>query len=230
MKTWDDITLFKFQQIEAYNGDANLSELDKILFSVCSVFNLTEYQLDQAGAIVAGKLAKQVQRIFEKEFQPHPYKRIGKYLISYDPSALSFGQYVELMFFLQAPMKNAHYVLASISSSRFRKSDHRTKAAYFLHQPITKITGSLKLFLERFTSFNNEYKGLFGLDEQVHGEQAQHDPFNQRWGWTWSAKVIADHHNITLNQAFEMPIREALGVLALLKAKDKYDADQLKKA
>lgn len=225
MINWNNISLYKFQQIDGFNNRKDLSDLEKILFSTCVVFDLTEYELDKKGAKVASKLAAKVNTIFLKSFDPKPYTRIGKYAINYDPSTMTFGQYVELMFFLQSPIQNAHYVLASISSER--STDHKRKADYFHHQPITKITGSLKLFMERFAAFNAEYNTLFGLDEEVSGD-AQNDFFNKRYGWIYSATQVAEHERITLDKAFELPVRQALNDLAFLKAKAKYEIEQSK--
>lgn len=231
MSGWNKISLFKFQEIERINSLEGLSDLDKILFSVCAVYDLTETQLDKKGARKASHMASVVQKIFEEKFDPQPQKRIGIYQISYDPSSMSFGQYVELHYFLQQPMPNAHYVLASISNVFFKKNksaDHRKKAEYFLHQPVGKIVGTLKAFIERFTEFNNEYKGLFGLDQEVVGEKAVGDIFNKRYGWIYSATQVAAHEGIALDQVFALPVRQALNDLSFLKAKVKYESDQLK--
>lgn len=231
MSNWNKISLYKFQQIDAINSRADLEELDKGLFSTCVVFDMTEYQLDNAEPKKAGRLLTKAGKIFRTPFTPKPYKRIGKYFLNYDPSLMSFGQYVELSFFLQAPIKNAHYVMASISNTAFRKNDskdHRKKAAYFLTQPVIKITGSLAHFSDNFKEFNNEYSKLFGLNPEVHGDVAKVDPFNKRYGWVYSAETVAAHERITLDEAYRLPVRQALNDLIYLKAKEGYEKELLK--
>lgn len=231
MGTWDKISLFKFQEAERIQKE-NIEDIDKLLFTVCTVFGFTEYQLDNMKLAKVNKMSAAVTKIFESEMIPVAVKRMGKYFIAYNPAKLTFGQYVELSFFLQMPLINAaHYILASITNKRFRKNnsaEHKVKADYFLTQPITKVVGTVKKFNENFIAFNAEYKSLFGVDEEVSGE-ISNDRFNRRYGWTYSASCIAEYERITLEQAYNIPIRQALNGLTYLKEKGIYEAAQLKK-
>ena len=228
---WDKITLYKFQQVEAINSK-EMDELDKMLFTICMVFDYTEYQLDNLPLKKESKLTNKITKIFSSDFKEKIYKRIGWYFIDADVSKLTFGQYIEVAFFLSnGPLLNAHYVMASISHTLFNKNNadkHREKSQYFLNQPITKIMGNLKLIIENFTAFNNEYKALFGLDKEVSGD-VQEDKFNKRYGWIFSASQVAEYERINLEQAFKLPIRQALNDLSYLKAKALYESEQIKR-
>lgn len=228
MNNWDKITLFKFQQVDEINNRKGISDIDRLLFTTCVVFNLTEYQLDNTPLKQAQKLIDKVSEIFSSEFNPPPQKKIGKYKMNYDPAKLTFGQYIDLSFFLQSkPIQTAHYVLASMADKDAEK--HKQRAEYFLYQPIRKVVGSIALFIERFVVFNNEYKDLFGLDSEVTGQEAKVDFFNKRYGWLYSASQIAEYERISLEQALSLPIRQAFSGLGFLKAKAKYDHEQLKR-
>lgn len=228
MMNWNNITLFKFQQIDEINA-REVSDLDKILFTTCVVFNLTEYQLDNKPLKEANKLIEKVKNIFENEINAKPKKKIGKFKMDYDPSKLTFGQYIELSFFLQArPIQNAHYILSSLASKDADK--HRQRADYFLTIGVSKIVGSISFFIEKFKKFNEEYKSLFGLDNESGGKEAQSDQFNKRYGWIYAASQVAEYERITLDATFALPIRRAFNDLAFLKAKVKYDAEQLKQS
>lgn len=232
MSKWDKISLFKFQQINAINDNKGMSDIDKTLFSTCVIFDMTEYQLDNTGMKKAAKLIKKTELIFTTPLKPGAQKRIGKYIVNYDPSSLTFGQYIELSFFFQSYILSAHYALASITRKPFSKYNtegHRRRADYFLHQPIEKVMGALSVFIENFKAFNNEYKGLFGLDKEVNGEDAQSDKFNKWYGWIYSADQVAEYERIKLEEAFALPIRQALNDLSYLKAKGQYEAEQQKK-
>jgi hypothetical protein len=228
---WQDITLSKYQQLEKINNQP-ISEIDKVLFSACVIFDKTEYELDNMVPKKVLKYTKQISKIFSAPFPEKHFEKIGRYFITYDISKITFGQYIELAFFLSnKPLQNAHYILATMSNAWLRKNkakDHRRKASYFLIQPVTKITGSLKVIIENFTGFNNEYKDLFGLDKEVSGD-TQEDRFNKRYGWIYSASKVAEYERITLDEAFGLPIRQALNDLMYLKAKDKYEYEQFKK-
>lgn len=232
MSTWNKITLFKFQQIDAINNK-ELPELDKLLFSTCVVYNLTEYQLDNMGAIPAMKLTNKVAAIFSKPFTPEPVKRIGKYQLNYDPSSMRFGQYMELSHYLSSnPIGNAHNVMASISNvvTKANNSEHHGKrAAYFLRQPIRKIIGTLSKFMAIFADFNKSYDWLFGLDKETNDAEVRTDPFNKKYGWMYAAEQVAAYEKIKLNEVYDMNIRNVFNDLAYLKAKSKYEIEQYKK-
>lgn len=229
---WNNITLAKFQQIEEINS-RNIPDIDKVLFSTCIVFDMTEYELDNADPKKVIKMTGRIQKIFETPFNTRHHTKIGKYFINYDVSKMTFGQYVELTFFLsKTPIQNAHYIMATISNQWRKKnsaSDHRKKAGYFLEQPIEKIIGAITLIIEAYGEFNKEYKSLFGVDKEVSGD-VQEDVFNKRYGWIYSATQVADHEKLTLDETFALPIRMALNALGYLKAKAKYEAEQLRKS
>lgn len=227
---WSTITLAKFQQIEAVNS-LNLSDMDKALFSVCIIYNMTEFELDNTAPGKVLRMTERVSKVFESPFNPKAQNKIGRYFVNYDVSKMTFGQYIELAFFLQDTVSHAHYIMATISREWMRKhtaDNHRKKANYFLLQSVVDIMGGVGLIKERFEEFNKEYKKLFGVDKEVGGD-VQDDDFNKRHGWIYSATQVAQHEGINLDQAFALPVRQALNDLVFLKAKGKYEVEQLKK-
>jgi hypothetical protein len=223
---WNKISLFKFQQIDLISK-REISDLDKTLFTVCIAFDITEFQLDNLPLKKAARFINKVERIFKSKLNAKALKKIGKFLINYDPSKLTFGQYIDLAFFLQQPTQNCHYSLASIVSKE--AETHKQRAEYFQTLPITKVWGSYSQFLNQFESFNKEYKSLFGIDEEVSGEGAKVNQFNKRYGWIYAAEKVAEYERISVEQTLDLPIRQALNDLAYLKAKGKYESELLKK-
>lgn len=232
MNAWHKISLFKFQQIQKISATPGMSDMDKLLFSTCVIFDMTEYQLDNSGIRKARKLTKKAEKIFSAAFDTRPRKRIGRYFINYDISKITFGQFIELSFFIsQAPIANAHYVMASLGHAWLRPArskEHRRKADYFQQRPVSEVIGGITLIQERFKEFTEEYKALFGLDREAMGD-VQEDRFNKRYGWIYSASQVAEYERISLDDAMGLPIRQALNDLAYLKAKASYEAEQLKK-
>lgn len=237
MRKWKDITLYQYQRVEEIKKSKDLSEEDKILFIACILFNKTEYELDKTKPKKVLKMISLIDKIFTSQFDAKPKKRIGKYFINYEISKITFGQYIELSFFLQEKeiIQASHYVLSSLSNLFLRKNnskDHRKKSNYFLSRSITKVAGSLSLIIERFKSFNDEYKTLFGISEEIKSELPKTDnvsKFNTRYGWIYSAEEIAKYEIISLEEAYAMPIRRALNDLAYLKAKRNYEHELLKR-
>lgn len=232
---WSDITLQQFQIISTINTNPAYDELDKILHTACILFDITEYEMSQTRVRKATRLIGKTSKLFASAFPDRAYNRIGRYYINYNIEKMRLGQYVELSHFLQQDaIENAHYILASVAYSPFCKNNsnnHEKVSSYLLKQPISKIAGSLGRLINCFNDFNKGYSGLFGLsenDEEIE-EDTQADPFNKQWGWIYSATQVAKHERITLDQAFDLPIRQALNDLAFLKDKNEYDKQQLKR-
>jgi hypothetical protein len=228
--TWKNISLGKYQQIDAINKQ-ELPEIDKALYSACIVFDKTEYEIDNEKPKKVLKLMTQMQRLFESPFNPKPANRIGVYDINYDVSRITLGQYIEISFFIgRGPVDNAHYILASMAG-RWRKkkitSDHRTRADYFLTQPVVQVIGAVNRIQENYSQFNQLYQKLFGVDADVVGN-VQHEDFNKQYGWIYSATQVAQHEGISLDAAYALPVKQAFNDLLYLKAKGKYELEQLR--
>jgi hypothetical protein len=230
---WKNITLYKHQQIEQINNQ-EIPEMDKVFFCTCMVFDKTEHELDNTDPKKVLRMVTKMQSIYETPFSPKALTKIGRYVINYDVSKMTLGQYTELAFFLSDKSKvisYAHFIMATISNQWMRKhtaSDHRRKANYFLQQPVEKVIGCVNLITENFNRFNSEYKNFFGVDKDVSGD-VQEQEFNKRYGWIYSATQVKEHEGITLDAAFALPVRHAFNDLMFLKAKAKYEALQFKK-
>lgn len=226
--TWKSITLGKYQQIERINK-TDLPDIDKVLHTACIVFDKTEHEVNNEKPAKVLKMIKKIHRVFEKPLNAKVCDRIGKYVVNYDISRITFGQYIELSFFIANGFdKNIHYILATMSNRWMRKHtsrNHRERAEYFLSQPVELIIGALNRIQESYSQFNNQYKNLFGIDTEVSGN-VQDDEFNKRHGWIYSATQVAEHERITLDQAFALPVRQAFNALIFLKAKCKYEVEQ----
>jgi hypothetical protein len=228
--TWKNITLGKFQQIDKINAQP-LADIDKALYSACILFDMTEYEMDNEKPTKVVKMMAQMQRIYETPFVPRTTSRIGEYAINYDVSRITLGQYIELSFFIsRGPVDNAHYILATMAS-RWRKkrltSEHRERADYFLTQPIEIVVGAINTIQESYAAFNKQYHLLFGVDPEVVGE-VQNNDFNKRYGWIYSATQVAQHEGISLDEAYGLGIKQAFNDLLYLKAKSKYEMEQLR--
>src|SRR6185437_875951 len=154
---WKKITLFKYQQIETINADKKFDELEKVLFSACVAFGLTEQEMDAKGLKQVAKMIKRIKRLFTTSPAVLIPKRIGRYWVLYDVSRFTFGQYVVLAFFLQQPTKNMHYILASCSRRLLRKyatTGHPARADRFLGCRMEQAVGAVKVIKERFEAFN----------------------------------------------------------------------------
>lgn len=82
-------------------------------------------------------------------------------------------------------------------------------------------------FFASLEQFNKGFSGLFGkgqpgdYDEGTEG--ADEGTFASRFGWIYNAKRIADFENISLDEAYNLPLIQALNDLSYLK---EYEANE----
>jgi hypothetical protein len=233
VRNWNDITLTHYQQIDKINQRKDIDALDKVFFTVCALYGMSEQQLDNAGVKVVDRLCREVNKVLATEFNPTAADKLGNYYLDYNCDHLRAAQYVELQYFLHhgENLHNCHSILASIAHDEGRRNaseGHKIRADHFLTQPVAVCIGSMRRFIESFAAFNAEFKSLFGLDESVAGPNAMINGFNKRYGWTYAVWRVAEYERITLEQAYNLPARQFLNDLQYLKALDKY-RDELNK-
>jgi hypothetical protein len=81
---------------------------------------------------------------------------------------------------------------------------------------------------------DRNFEGLFGKgNDGERTDEGSSRPggsnFMRDFGWQYCAKSVADHENITVEQAYELSTIEFLNTLSYLKAKADYDKEQHRK-
>jgi hypothetical protein len=89
--------------------------------------------------------------------------------------------------------------------------------------------------LSRISELDKGFQGLFGFgdDEQESDEVSSRSPvsnFMRDFGWIYQAALVAEFERIPMEQVYEIPTLQFLNDLSYLKAKNEYEAEQLKKA
>lgn len=218
------LTLEKYKIIDAITSDKSLSEIDKTLYCICTLFNYSPDALDKEDPLKVVKMAAKVEKAFKFKITTPVY--LGIYKISYNISNITFGQYIELSYFFQGnPVENGNFIIATCAKG-LHKSTHITRAKYFLKKNISSVAGAVSKIREGYTALNKEFGALFGLDDEVHPEANSNSfmtQFNNRYGWIYSAHAVAVSMGISVNQAYNLPIKEALNELVYLKNKQKYE-------
>jgi hypothetical protein len=79
------------------------------------------------------------------------------------------------------------------------------------------------------------FEGLFGsrddgeeLDEVSSRSSVSN--FMRDFGWIYQASLVAEFERITMEEVYDIPTIQFLNDLSFLKAKNEYEAEQLKKA
>ena len=102
---------------------------------------------------------------------------------------------------------------------------HPKRAAYFLHSHVAAIVGALDKIRSGFMALNKEFGALFGLDEDLEQSITENfqKEFNKRYGWIYSAEVVAAYKRISIDDCYKLPARQVLNDLVYLKAKQQYE-------
>jgi hypothetical protein len=91
------LTVQKYQEINAIHLNKDMDETDKILYSVCTLFNYQPEILNNENPKKVLRLISKFENIFKINIKK--VNRIGLYHINYDIDKITFGQYIELAYF-----------------------------------------------------------------------------------------------------------------------------------
>ena len=222
---WSAISVEDYQYINEIN-ESDLSEVDKVLFIMMHLAGSTEAEMNKISVKTFLRLEKQLTKRFEVMKQlGKSVTNIGMFVFNYDIHLVTLGQYIEVQHFAkEGHIKNIHLIAASICKNG--DMNHMQRADNILKLPFLKVLWNVAKFLEEFKQLNDRYKGLFGIEDTEEDEyKPVTNSFNERYGWIYSAKKVAEFEGITLEQAFELPIVQALNDLSYLKALQEYESE-----
>jgi hypothetical protein len=215
------LTVQKYQEINAINSNSEMDDTDKVLYSVCSLFNYQPEILNNENPKKVVKLISRFEKVFAIAIKKTKF--IKWFKINYDIEKITFGQYIELAYFFQFDeVDKAHYLVASISKT-FYKTSHINRADFFLQQRMSKVISAVIEIKKVFNFLNTQYSSLFEKEEKnTTNNDGFMSFFNKRYGWIYSAERVAEYEKITVEETYNLPVKKALGDLVYLKAKDKY--------
>lgn len=136
-----------------------------------------------------------------------------------DATKITFGQFIETQHFVKlGEIDSINLVAATILKG---KRDHTRKASYLMRNNVRHSLWAVKKYLESFQKLIESYAGLFETDSESDTMEKPH-PFVEQYGWIYSATQVAEHERIKLDEAFDLPVIQALNVLAYLKSYQSY--------
>jgi hypothetical protein len=207
-----------------------MEDIDKILYTIVALTNSTENEIDNCHPMIVMRFQRQLKKRFDELNQTRKEcHKLKGFKFNYDIDNVTFGQYIEIQHFLkQGYMANIHLIAASICKKG--KMNHKQRGEAILKLPMLPILWNVAKFLETFKEFNDSYKGLFGIENMEEDElKPITNPFNDQYGWIYSAKKVAEFEGITLEKAFDLPVIQAFNDLAYLKAYQSYEAEITKR-
>lgn len=226
---WSKISVEMYQHINDIN-DSEISDVDKLLETIAALTGKTVKQLDalcqsKLGLARFNKLTLIVKNRFEELLKGGKHiSKVKQFKFNFNIEELKFGQYIEIQHFVkQGRIEAIHLIAASICENE--DMSHQKKADHILQLPFLPIFWNVAHMTEKLNKFNLEYKGLLGIDEDETEDELKPEvnKFNERYGWIYSAKKVADFENVTLEAAFDLPVRQAFNDLAYLKELNAYE-------
>lgn len=171
--TWNDITVFQWQQInDAILKAKDSTELDLAVRLAAIVTNQTEHQIDSLPVAKLNPLLKQVAFLHD-EIQPKAAKYIqvnGKrYKCLYDIRKMPAARYIESKHFSQDVAGNLHRIAASMvvpmkrtwfgwTEEKYDAGRHEEYANDLLAAPVVNVLGSVVFFYQVFRIWTKSSK------------------------------------------------------------------------
>jgi len=214
--------LSEWQRYAALN-ESESDDIERMALLICAINKLPGEVVDKmplgifsAYGLLAGRLMERQRRrrwwYIHRKFQADAFK-------------ITFGQFIEIQYWLErfGPIFGLHLIAASLSKD---KGEHIEKAGKILNGSARSVLPDLLVFLESFAELLKAYDGLFDmppedLSEDIKRPTADH-PFLRQYGWIHSAKRVAEHEGVKLDEVFGLPIIQALNDLAYLKSEQEY--------
>lgn len=218
---WHFITVAQFQELDRIET-IETDMVDKLAHSVCVVYKKKPQEVNEWGKGKFLKYAGRLERLFSKP----PPRSWFEMPLETDAAKINYGQFVEIMYFLQNGMiENIHHIAASLMGGA---DDHAVRSQMVLETGITRVLHPVSVFIASWEKLMRSYSGLFEIDDErdeddrVVKRESPH-PFIEQYGWIFSATKLADHEKIKLEEVWDLPIIQALNGLSYLKSKTKYE-------
>lgn len=236
--TWKDLTVRQYQDIQD-TVDGCTDDFDRVCLTVSIIFGLTHEQVNNMAPKRFLKLSKRVEEIFKYEPEGSAVNRVGRYRVNYNVASFKWRQYVEIQHWLREPIVHAFpLVLASsvnpligFNSSKHHKGIVKRLAGY----SFIDCYFSVKKILENLANLNSLYNPRLEAEDDPDESQQEveiqeelpeedfGDSFEEKWGWIYSTKRIAEYRGITLDQAYELTTLQALNSLQFIKDLQKHE-------
>lgn len=186
--TWNDITVFQWQQItELITKDSkDLTDLDLSVKMAAIITNQTEHQIDSLPIAKLTPLLKQIEFI-HSEMQPKAMRFINvngrRYKCIYDIRKMPAARYIESKHFSQDVSGNLHRIAASMvipmkrnwmgwKEDKYDAAKHEEYANDLLTAPVVNVLGSVVFFYQVFRLWTKISKGYLKTEMMKTGMTA----------------------------------------------------------
>lgn len=226
------LTVEQFQKINEINSTTP-DTVERLGWMVCLVFDFPEDEVNLMSAARFGRYVARINRRLSEK--PRINRRVS---LQTNAQKITLGQFIEAQYWLKDCTQPGDeigvmdMVAATLLRDRGEGFDHVAATAQMRKRHFADVLRKVQAFIESQNELLRNYAGLFASDqmpedadlEEVKREQkAKEHPFITQYGWQYSAKCVAEHLGITLNEAYDVGVLEAFNTLAYFKAKEQYD-------
>jgi hypothetical protein len=219
-----NVKLYQYQRLAGFYDPEN-DEIQMISLLICDYFGLELNEIYSMNPKKFIRYTKKIIKLFNQVNKKPFWVRIK---FETEAKKITLGQFIEVQHFLKdGQSESLHLVGASIWDD---KRDHVQKAELISNMPANYVLNDIMKFINSFNDLINLYKGLFEIQEEIQNSEIDEikneidEPheFISKFGWFFSAKQIAAHEGIKLEDAYNLPIVQALNDLAYLKSEQSY--------
>jgi hypothetical protein len=211
------MTVRNYQQVYDITSSIDIDDVDKSAWLVCYVFGYIDEQVNNMKPKRFLKLLDKASRRMNKSNTPIWY---GSELNT-DASVITLGQFIEAIHWLKGGIiESIHLIAATMLGGEC----HKERAAKILNSNVRLYLPYVIEFAKSLNELLQSYSGLFEIEELEPGvKPSPPHPFISQYGWIYSATQVAGFEGIPIDEAYKLPIVQALNDLSYLKAKQKYD-------
>ncbi len=192
--------------------DPQGDKVEMIAILICELFDKTEDEVDNLTKKQFIKLSGKVG----DEMKSATVKPLSPILEFAAFDKINFGHFVDTMHFMKmGEIDSIPHIACSIWDN---KLPYKDKLSQIMQMEAYEVIPFVTEYMEAFAQLIESYPVLFAPVE----EDEKKSVFIENFGWIFAAKRIAEHQIITLDQAFELPVVQALNALAYLKSEQEY--------
>lgn len=204
--------------------------VEQLAMVLMHVYGYTYEQVDSMNKFKFMMKVEKLRQAVEKKEPWYPWR----VRFQEDATKITFGQFIECQYWLQ--QGELPLVIDLIAASILTKrTSHKADVDRINNLPIHHVLAPVTRFVQSLESLIQSYKGLFGKDDPI--EEAEEEeavpqgpdfgnsshPFIEQYGWIFSATTVAAHEGIKLEEAYNLPVVQALNDMSYLKSKRKFD-------
>lgn len=228
---WKSITVKQYLELKDALARENEDEVSRAGYAIMALKSWSYDKVNNLPAIRFLALVEALGTLLKSKPLGRAKNRLGWHRINYDVYSMPFRNFIEIQHWIKSPIEEVcHKVLASavLGNDSTRHSELSRK---FLNCRFIDVLASAELILKEITKQNK----IFGAapkeeDDEPRFNVSSSAGFLERYGWIYSATLVAKHRGIKLEEAYELKTVQARNDLLFLSGLSEYEKQSFKDA